>query len=126
MKEIIAIIRMNKVNETKKALANAGFCGMHVMKAQGRGRAAVEFSILNNIGLREEYGSLLEERLSGGGRLITKRLFTILVPEESVNLAVRTIIGVNSTGQPGDGKIFVCPVSDAVRIRTGESGEIAV
>ena len=126
MKEIMAIIRINRVNETRKALANAGFCGMHAVKALGRGKAAVEYFILNNVGLREEYGSLLEDSLANGGRLIPKRLFTLLVLDGSVDLAVKTIISVNSTGQPGDGKIFVCPIEDVVRIRTGECGEIAI
>ncbi|MCL5289816.1 MAG: P-II family nitrogen regulator, partial [Firmicutes bacterium] len=52
MKEIIAIIRMNKVNATKKALAEIGVCGLHAMKVMGRGKMKVDFSILNGLGAR--------------------------------------------------------------------------
>jgi len=126
MKEIIAIIRMNKVNETKKALADIGICGLHVIKAMGRGKVPVDFSILNDPGIREEYGSIVEEGILLGGRLIPKRLFTILAHEDQIHDIVQTIIQVNSQGRSGDGKIFICPLLDVVRIRTGERGETAI
>lgn len=126
MKEIIAIIRMNKVNVTKKALADAGVCGLHAMKVMGRGKMQVDFSMLDGIGTREEIGGILADGLSTGTRLIPKRLLTILVRDEEVKKVVDTIIKVNKEGNRGDGKIFVAPVLDAARIRTGERGEDAV
>ncbi|MCL6635249.1 MAG: P-II family nitrogen regulator [Peptococcaceae bacterium] len=126
MKEIIAIIRMNKVNETKKALADTGICGLHAMKVMGRGKMQVDFSLLNGLGAREEIGGILADGLARGSRLIPKRLLTILVHDGDVEKVVDTIIGVNKTGNRGDGKIFVAPVLDAVRVRTGERGEAAI
>jgi len=126
MKEIIAIIRMNKVNATKKALADAGVCGLHAMKVMGRGKMKVDFSVLDEIGSREEIGGIVADGLSAGTRLIPKRLLTILVRDEDVTKVVDTLIKVNKEGNKGDGKIFVCPVMEAVRVRTGERGEEAV
>lgn len=126
MKEIIAIIRMNKVNATKKALADAGVCGLHAMKVMGRGKMKVDFSVLDEIGSREEIGGIVADGLSAGTRLIPKRLLTILVRDEDVTKVVDTLIKVNKEGNKGDGKIFVCPVMEAVRVRTGERGIEAV
>ncbi|MBE3588067.1 MAG: P-II family nitrogen regulator [Thermoanaerobacteraceae bacterium] len=126
MKEIIAIIRMNKVNETKKALADNGICGMHAMKVMGRGRLPVDFSLLDGLEGREEIGGILADGLAGGSRLIPKRMLTILAGDGDVDRVVQTIIRVNSTGNKGDGKIFVCPVLEAVRVRTMERGEAAI
>lgn len=126
MKEIVAIIRMNKVNVTKKALADIGVCGLHAMKVMGRGKVHVDFALLNEIGSGEEIGELLADGLAKGSRLIPKRLITILVRDQDVEKVVSAIIKVNKEGNKGDGKIFVCPILDAARVRTGERGEQAV
>ncbi|MEW6696725.1 MAG: P-II family nitrogen regulator [Bacillota bacterium] len=126
MKEIIAIIRMNKVNATKKALAEIGVCGLHAMKVMGRGKMKVDFSILNGLGAREEIGGILAAGLSEGARLIPKRMLTILVHDNEAQRVVDTLIKVNKEGHKGDGKIFVGPVLDAVRVRTGEQGDAAI
>lgn len=126
MKEIVAIIRMNKVNVTKKALADIGVCGLHAMKVMGRGKVHVDFALLNEIGSGEEIGELLADGLAKGSRLIPKRLITILVRDQDVEKVVSAIIKVNKEGNKGDGKIFVSPILDAARVRTGERGEQAV
>lgn len=126
MKEIIAIIRMNKVNATKKALADIGVCGLHAMKVMGRGKVHVNLSALDELGAREEIGGILADGLAKGSRLIPKRLLTILVQDNEVNKVVDTITKVNKEGNKGDGKIFVAPVLDAARVRTGERGAEAV
>ncbi|GAB6178744.1 P-II family nitrogen regulator [Desulfotomaculum defluvii] len=126
MKEIIAIIRMNKVNATKKALADIGVCGLHAMKVMGRGKMKVDFSILNELGTTEEIGGILADGLAEGARLIPKRLLTILVHDDEVPKVVDAIIEVNKEGHKGDGKIFVGPILDAVRVRTGERGNAAI
>ncbi|GBF33072.1 nitrogen regulatory protein P-II [Desulfocucumis palustris] len=127
MKEIIAIIRMNKVNATKKALADVGVCGLHAMKVMGRGKMKVDFSVLDQMGVTEEIGGMLADGLAAGSRLIPKRMLTILVQDdEDVKKVVDTIINVNREGNKGDGKIFVAPVLDAARVRTGERGREAI
>ena len=126
MKEIVAIIRMNKVNVTKKALADIGVCGLHAMKVMGRGKVHVDFALLNEIGSGEEIGEMLADGLAKGPRLIPKRLITILVRDQDVEKVVSAIIKVNKEGNKGDGKIFVSPILDAARVRTGERGEQAV
>jgi nitrogen regulatory protein PII 2 len=55
--------------------------------------------------------------------MIPKRAILIVVPDELVDKTVKTLIRVNQTGKSGDGKIFVTPCLDAVRVRTGESGD---
>ncbi|MBW1963376.1 MAG: P-II family nitrogen regulator, partial [Deltaproteobacteria bacterium] len=67
-----------------------------------------------------------EEAISQLGstqRLIPKRLVSIIVPDKLVDKTVKTIIKTNQTGKSGDGKIFVLPVMDALRVRTGEKGD---
>ena len=126
MKEIIAIIRMNKVNETKKVLADIGVCGLHAMKVMGRGKIQVDFAALDSLGANEEIGGILADGLSQGSRLIPKRLLTILVQDNEVEKVVSALIQVNRAGNKGDGKIFIVPVVDTVRVRTGERGEAAI
>ena len=60
------------------------------------------------------------EALTEVGRLIPKRLFNICVPDEKAAAVVQAIIAANSTGHPGDGKIFVMPVGESYVVRTGE------
>lgn len=122
MKQIIAIIRIAKINETKEALAAIGMPSfMASGKVQGRGKGKgdelpeMEFPLDD-----PEYISLS----TGEPRLKTKRLIYIIVPDEKVDMAVQTIIKANQTGKSGDGKIFVTPTVEAYRVRTGETGEI--
>ena len=126
MKEVIAIIRQNTINQAKKALAEAGFASLTAAKAQGRGRRPVEFEVLHAVNERPDMSSELLPTLSQGGRLIPKRYLELVVPDDRVQEAVASILSVCSTGAPGDGKIFVLPVADAVRVRTGDTGEDAI
>ena len=126
MREIVAIIRMNKVNDTKKALADIGICGLHAMKVMGRGKIHVDLSLLGEMGASEEIAGIVTESLAKGGRLIPKRMLTILARDNEVGQVVDTIISVNKQGNKGDGKIFICPVLETVRVRTGERGEAAI
>ncbi len=123
MKEILAIIRMNKINETKRALADAGVSSLTARKVIGRGKGKVDYLLLQ--GAQQGYDEAINQ-LGPGPKLIPKRMLTIVVPNDKVDLVVRTIIRVNKTGSPGDGKIFVGPVADAIRVRTGETGDAAV
>ncbi|MFW5501464.1 MULTISPECIES: P-II family nitrogen regulator [unclassified Maridesulfovibrio] len=119
MKEIIAVVRMDMMNRTKKALTEAGLDAFFAHEAQGRGKGFVNPAVLEGVESGyEEAAAVLGEK----GKLYPKRVLTAVVPEESVESIIETIIEVNKTGKPGDGKIFVCPVGDAVRVRTGETG----
>jgi nitrogen regulatory protein PII 2 len=123
MKEIMAIIRMNKMNDTKRALTDAGVSSLTARKVMGRGKGKVDFFLLQGAqqGAEEAISQLGE-----GPKFIPKRLLTVVVPDDKAALVVRTISEVNRTGNPGDGKIFVLPIVDAVRVRTGEAGDVAV
>lgn len=123
MKEITAVIRMNKMNETKRALAEAGIAALTARKVVGRGQGKVDYMLLK--GAEEGYEEAINQ-LGPGPKLIPKRMLTLVVPDEKVKTVVDTVIEVNQTGSPGDGKIFVLPMLDAVRVRTGEDGEVAI
>lgn len=126
MKEIMAIIRMNKVNVTKKALAEIGNSSITARKVLGRGKVMNILSVLNELGDQEEIAGKLAEGLSQGSRLIPKRLLNIIVKDEEVQKVIEKIIEVNQEGHSGDGKIFVLPVTEVIRVRTGERGEEAI
>lgn len=123
MKEIMAVIRMNKMNLTKRALAEMGIASMTARKVMGRGVGKVDYLILK--GAQQGHEEAINQ-LGPGPKMIPKRLLTIVVPDERVEPVVQAIIEVNQTRSPGDGKIFVLEASDAVRIRTGETGESAI
>jgi nitrogen regulatory protein PII 2 len=123
MKKIRAIIRISKMNETKVALAAIGFPSITVTgKVEGRGKGAGYGpryqELVNNPETRSELLTLGEIP-----KLKTKRMIDIIVKDENVNEAVETIVKINKTGNSGDGKIFVIPVSDSIQVRTGSIGD---
>lgn len=127
MKEVLAIIRMDMINKTKAALLKADFPALTCTKVLGRGKKKVDFTLIENMLAGSEFSSpAVAEAVSEGHRLIPKRLLSIVVPDDEVNRLVETLIEVNQKGHPGDGKIFVMPVTDAVRVRTEENGELAL
>ena len=119
MKEVMAVIRMNMMNATKKALSDAGISSVTARDALGRGKGLVDLTLLK--GAEQGYEEAISQ-LGQSQRLIPKRLLFIVVNEEMVEKTVKTIIKTNRTGKSGDGKIFVMPVSNSVRVRTGEKG----
>jgi nitrogen regulatory protein PII 2 len=120
MKEIMAIVRINMMNKTKKALAEAGISSITARDALGKGKGLVDLSLLE--GAEKGYEEAIVQ-LGQTQRLIPKRIFFVVVPDRLVKKTVQTIIAVNRTGKSGDGKIFVMPVMDAVRVRTADSGD---
>jgi nitrogen regulatory protein PII 2 len=120
MKEIMAIVRINMMNKTKKALAEVGISSITARDALGRGKGLVDLTLL--AGAEKGYEEAIAQ-LGQSQRLIPKRIFYVVVPDRLVDKTVQTIIQVNRTGKSGDGKIFVMPVLDAVRVRTGEAGD---
>jgi nitrogen regulatory protein PII 2 len=120
MREIMAIVRINMMNKTKRALSDAGISSITARDALGRGKGLVDLKLLE--GAEKGYEEAIAQ-LGQSNRLIPKRILFIVVPDKLVPKTVKSIIRVNRTGKSGDGKIFVMPVLDAVRVRTGESGD---
>jgi nitrogen regulatory protein PII 2 len=120
MKEVMAIIRMNMMNKTRKALSDAGISSMTAKDVLGRGKGLVDYHLLE--GAEKGYEEAIAQ-LGQSQRLIPKRLLLIVVPDKLVNKTVKTIIQVNKTGKSGDGKIFVSPAADSVSVRTGQFGD---
>lgn len=106
MKKVEAIIRPFKLDEVKIALVNAGIVGMTVSEVRGFGRQK---------GQTERYrGSEYTVEF------LQKLKLEIVVEDDQVNMVVDKIIAAARTGEIGDGKIFISPVDNIVRIRTGE------
>ncbi|MBI5521202.1 MAG: P-II family nitrogen regulator [Desulfarculus sp.] len=123
MKEVIAVVRMNMMNQNKKALTEAGIAAFFAHEVLGRGKGLVNDLVLEGAKAgHEEAVALLGEK----GKLYPKRLISVVVPDKDVPQLVKTLIATNQTGQPGDGKIFVLPVDNALRVRTGEKGPKAI
>lgn len=120
MKEIMAIVRINMMNKTKKALAEAGISSITARDALGRGKGLVDLTLLE--GAEKGYEEAVAQ-LGQSQRLVPKRVFFVVVPDRLVKKTVQTIIKVNQSGKSGDGKIFVMPVLDSIRVRTGEAGD---
>lgn len=123
MKEVLAIVRMNKMNATKQALADAGIASFTARKVMGRGKGKVDYLLLK--GAQEGYEEAISQ-LAPGPKLIPKRMISVVAPDGMVSTVVNTIIEVNQTGAPGDGKVFVMPVCEAYRVRTGERDDAAL
>ncbi|HYS19035.1 MAG TPA: P-II family nitrogen regulator [Candidatus Binatia bacterium] len=112
MKKIEAIIKPFKLDDVKAALTDAGIVGMTVSEVRGFGRQK---------GHTEMYR---------GGEytvdFLPKMKVEIVVPDSLADKVVALIIGAARTGSIGDGKVFVEPLEEALRIRTGERGDSAV
>jgi nitrogen regulatory protein PII 2 len=124
MKEIVAILRVDAMNRTKAALVQAGVSSFFARKVTGRGKGRVDFRVA--YAAEEGRDEAIAHLKDDGPMLLPKRLVHVVVPDEKVGLAVSAIIEANRTNQPGDGRIFVLPVSDTVRIRTAERAEAAL
>ncbi len=112
IKEIIAIIRTGKWAETLVKLEEIGIAGFTRQRVYGRGKQR---------GLR--YSADGEDK---GISFLPKWMVTIVVEDSKVDAVVAALIKANRTGEIGDGKIFICPVVESVRIRTNESEEYAL
>ena len=122
MKEIIAIIRPRMMGATKEALVELGFSCMTAFQVLGRGK---QRGILNEVDV-EIRPDVLEQGKYRAMSYIPKRLLSLVVPDADAERVVRAIVEVNQTRQIGDGRVFVCPVEDAVRVRTDEKGDYAI
>lgn len=121
MKEVLAVIRPNRIQATKEALAHLGFASFTAQKVLGRGKQR---------GLTDELGFAVDTDSIGPppveARWIPKRLISLVVDDAEVPAVVHAIMKVNCTGAFGDGRIFICPVDDVLRVRTGETGPQAL
>jgi nitrogen regulatory protein P-II 1 len=113
MKKIEAIVRPEKLDEIKEALANQGFLGLNIVHVTGRG---AQKGIVH---------------VGRGGEsfrvdMLPKVRVEVVVHDNAAERAVQAIMKAAWTGNIGDGKIFILPVEDAIRVRTGERGDVAL
>lgn len=112
MKKILAIIRPDKLEEVKQALEEIGCNGLTIKEVRGRGI---------QLGITESYRGH-DYKVD----LLPKTEIEIVTNEEDLDKIVDTIVKTAQTGDIGDGKIFISPVEEVIRIRTGERGEKAI
>ncbi len=111
-RKIEAIIREDKLNDVMKALREIGIMGMNVFEVRGHGRQG-------GIELAGRTGTYQVD-------MLTKLQINIILSDHNVDKTVDTIMNAARTGQTGDGLIFIYPVEEVVRIRTGERGRDAL
>lgn len=112
MKLVMAVIKPFKLDEVRQALTNIGIEGMTVTEVKGYGRQKGHTEIYRGA----EYEVTFVPKLK----------IEVVVPSASLDKVVETITSMAKTGQIGDGKIFVLPVDQSIRIRTGETDEDAL
>ncbi len=112
MKKIEAIIRPHKLDDVKEALNGAGLSGITVTEVRGFGRQKGHTELYRG----REYQVECQPKVKS----------EIIVPPGKADAAVEAVRGAAVTGEVGDGKVFVIPVDDALRIRTGERGNSAL
>jgi nitrogen regulatory protein P-II 1 len=111
-KKIEAIIRTEKLEDVKSALHEIGIVGMNVFEIRGHGRQG-------GITLTGRTGTYQVD-------MLPKIQLNIVLSDHNVERTITTICKAAGTGEPGDGIIFVYPVDDVIRVRTGERGKEAL
>lgn len=112
MKKIEAIVKPFKLDDVKEALHGIGLQGMTVVEAKGFGRQRGHTELYRGAEYVVDF--------------LPKLKIELIIPDADVEKAVDAITSAAKTGKIGDGKIFISDVSDAVRIRTGERGDLAL
>jgi nitrogen regulatory protein P-II 1 len=112
MKKIEAIIRPHKLEEVREALLEAGFHGMTVLEVKGVGRQKGHTEVYRGSEYKVDF--------------LPKIKLELVVPDQRLEAALAVILKTAKTGQVGDGKIFVFPAEEVIRVRTEESGEEAL
>jgi len=112
MKKIEAILRPFKVDDLREALSEIGVKGMTLTEVKGYGRQKGHTEVYRGSEYNVDF--------------LPKAKIEIVVKDDMLERVIATIIKVAKTGQVGDGKIFILPIEDVIRIRTEESGEDAV
>lgn len=117
MKQVLIAIRPNKYLETKQALADARFFALTAIDVFGRGKAPVKYLTSGN--------NPVDEKLHENSMTV-KKMLEIYVNDNDLQSLIDVIMRVNQTGCEGDGKIFVLPCEECVRIHTLEKGADAL
>ena len=112
MQKIEAIIQPSKVDQVKEALIQAGISGMTIIEARGHGRQTGHTEFYRG----REYSV----------DLLPKAKIELVVTDQMLEPAIRAITSVARTGKIGDGKIFISPIEQVIRIRNDERGESAL
>jgi nitrogen regulatory protein P-II 1 len=112
MKKIEAIVKPFKLEEVKDALTKIGVQGMTVTEVKGFGRQRGHTEVYRGAEYKIDF--------------IPKSKIELIVPDDLVNQVIEAIERAAKTGKIGDGKIFLCPVEEVIRIRTGERGRDAI
>jgi nitrogen regulatory protein P-II 1 len=112
MKKIEAIVRPHAVDDIREALQEAGFRGMTMQEVKGFGRQKGHSEVYRGAEYQVDF--------------LPKIKLEIVVPDGRVDEAVSIIIRIAKTGKVGDGKIFIMPAEEAIRVRTEETGEDAL
>jgi nitrogen regulatory protein P-II 1 len=112
MKKIEAIIKPFKLEEVKEALTELGIDGMTVFEVKGFGRQKGHTEIYRGSEYTVDF--------------LPKIKIDVVLPDKQVDTAIKAIIKAAKTGKIGDGKVFIVPIEEAVRIRTEETGDAAV
>ena len=112
MKLVTAIIKPFKLDEVRQSLSEMNAQGMTVTQVKGFGRQQGHFAIYRGV----EYAA----------SFLPKLQIEILLPDDLIASAIDAILTTARTGQIGDGKIFIMPVEHVVRVRTGETGQVAI
>ncbi len=112
MKKVEAIIKPFKLDEVKEALSGIGVEGLTVTEVKGFGRQKGHTELYRGAEYVVDF--------------LPKIKLEVVVAEDLVDKVIETIVGAANTGKIGDGKIFVLPLEEAIRIRTGERGAAAV
>jgi nitrogen regulatory protein PII 2 len=137
VKEITAVIRRDRLPDTKKVLEELGYPSLSIQSVEGRGKqkgalcaemdSEMPESFCTAVKLKPTPSTYaLDHTLPKVALFVPKRLLTIIVPDDVVTKVVKSIVKVNQTGKRGDGKIFVSPIEGAVRVRTGETDGEAI
>ena len=112
MKQVTAIIKPFKLDEVREALAEAGVSGLTVVEVKGFGRQKGHTELYRGAEYVVDF--------------LPKIRVEVVLPDDRVEGAIEAVLKAARTGKIGDGKIFVTPVEQAIRIRTGESGDAAL
>ena len=112
MKQITAVIKPFKLEEVREALAEVGVSGLTVTEVKGFGRQKGHTELYRGAEYVVDF--------------LPKVKIEVVVPDHLIDKVTSTIVGAAKTGSIGDGKVFVLPIDESVRIRTGEKGESAV
>ncbi len=112
MKKIEAIIRPHKLDEVREALLEAGFRGMTILEVKGVGRQKGHTEVYRGSEYKVDF--------------LPKIKLELVVTDDRLEAAIALILKTSKTGQVGDGKIFVLPADEVIRVRTEESGEDAL